>query len=231
MAMELRMGGLKNNHNNLPRLHTNRMDTRWRNNHKIRGRHIHTQKTPLQDPENPEKSKNHRDNGIKSHFVRLLRWIPNSPADVVLPRMTFILFATSGWQTSLNIRCRHTFCLPNVCHLAVIAFAAIKPEPESPSPGLDFETLVPKKGHGNWKWKWKWNWNWDEGCGMQKGLLWVNCRGRNVFASISAGYASSSSILLLCFLLLGSAVHLGVIPESSWSWRFRCVWPGNVALR
>jgi len=129
------MGGLKNNHNNLPRLHKP---------------HGHALKKPPQNPEEehphphpqPEKTKNHRDNGIKSHFVWLLRWIPHSLLhhETSFHEMTFILFATSGWQTSLNIRCRHTFCLPNVCHLAVIAFAAIKPEPESP--GLDFETLV-----------------------------------------------------------------------------------------
>lgn len=51
--------------------------------------------------------------------------------------MTFILFATSGLQTSPNIRTRHTFCLLNACHLTVIAFAAIK---QSQRQGLDFET-------------------------------------------------------------------------------------------
>lgn len=55
--------------------------------------------------------------------------------------MTFILFATSGLQTSANIRARHTFCLPNVCHLTVSAFAAIK-QPQRQ--GLDFETPIAK---------------------------------------------------------------------------------------
>lgn len=54
-------------------------------------------------------------------------------------RMTFILFATSGLQTSANIRARHTFCVPNVWHLTAGAYSAIK-QPQRQ--GLDFETPV-----------------------------------------------------------------------------------------
>lgn len=76
---------------------------------------------------------------VSPAWLLSLRMVLANPSTLVLvsARMTFILLATSGLQTSLNIRARHTFCLFNVCHLTVIAFAAIK-QPQRQR--LDFET-------------------------------------------------------------------------------------------